>query len=123
MEITRTQLIEHLSQMTVMEISDLVRDLEETWKVSATPQVQTMQQQPVETVEEQSEFDVVLDSFGEKKIAVIKALRAELPGLGLKEAKGLVESAPTPIKEGITKDEAEALKATLEKEGATITIK
>jgi large subunit ribosomal protein L7/L12 len=123
MEITRTALIEHLGSMTVMEMCDLTRDLEETWGVSATPQTAYVSPTITEDVSEQTEFDVILESFGEKKIPVIKTLRAEMPGLGLKEAKFLVEQAPTPIKEEVSKEEAENLKAELEKAGATVTIK
>ena len=106
-----------------MEMCDLTRDLEETWGVSAAAPVTTFTVEGAEPVEEQTEFDVILESFGEKKINVIKTLRAEMPGLGLKEAKLLTESAPTPIKEEVSKDEAEKLKAELEKAGATVTIK
>jgi len=110
--------------MTVMEMCDLTRDLEETWGVSATPQItQTTGAPTGEPAPEQTEFDVILESFGEKKIPVIKTLRAEMPGLGLKEAKFLVEQAPAPIKEDVSKEEAENLKAELEKAGATVTIK
>jgi len=124
MEISRTQLIDHLGSMTVMEMCDLTRDLEETWGVSATPQItQTTGAPTGEPAPEQTEFDVILESFGEKKIPVIKTLRAEMPGLGLKEAKFLVEQAPAPIKEDVSKEEAENLKAELEKAGATVTIK
>jgi large subunit ribosomal protein L7/L12 len=125
MEISRTQLLEHLSGMTVMEMCDLTRDLEETWGVSATPQQPWQDQFSTRDMEpeEQTEFDVILESYGEKKIQVIKTLRAEMAGLGLKEAKLLTESAPTPIKEQVSKEEAENLKAELEKAGATVTIK
>ena len=109
--------------MTVMEMCDLTRDLEETWGVSAAVPVTTSIQVGPDPVEEQTEFDVILESFGEKKIMVIKTLRSEMPGLGLKEAKFLVEEAPTPIKEEVSKEEAENLKAELEKAGATVTIK
>jgi large subunit ribosomal protein L7/L12 len=123
MSITRTELIEHLSGMTVMEMVDLTRDLEETWGVSATPAPQIQAEAPTEPVEEQTEFDVVLDSYGEKKINVIKTLRAVTTGLGLKEAKELVESAPVAIKEATTREEADELKAKLEEAGATVSIK
>jgi len=111
--------------MTVMEMCDLTRDLEETWGVSATPQQPWQEQFATRDMEpeEQTEFDVILESFGEKKINVIKAIRAEMPGLGLKEAKFLVECAPGAIKEEVSKEEAENLKAELEKAGATVTIK
>lgn len=124
MEITRTQLIEHLSQMTVMEVADLVRDLEETWQVSATPVAPIPGPVvPDDQGPEQTEFDVVLESFGEKKINVIKVLRKEVSGLGLKEAKEMVESAPTTIKEGIPRAEADELIQKLEEAGAKAIVK
>ena len=106
-----------------MEMCDLTRDLEETWGVTAAAPVTAFTTVGPVPVEEQTAFDVILESFGEKKIMVIKALRAEMPGLGLKEAKLLTESAPTAIKEDVSKEEAENLKAELEKAGATVTIK
>jgi large subunit ribosomal protein L7/L12 len=122
-QITKTQLIEHLSSMNVMEVAQLVRDLEETWGVSATPTQAVVTTTPLELGEEEkTEFDVVLESFGEKKIAVIKVLRAKMPGLGLKEAKELAESAPTKIKESVSEDEAQDLKEALETAGGTVTI-
>lgn len=106
-----------------MEMCDLTRDLEETWGVSATAPVTPFETFGPEPVEVQTEFDVILESYGEKKINVIKTLRAEMTGLGLKEAKVLAEAAPTAIKEDVSKEEAENLKAELEKAGATVTIK
>ena len=123
MEITNTQLIDHLGSMTVMEMVQLTRDLEETWGVSATPQTAFVNPTITEETLEQTEFDVVLESFGEKKINVIKTLRAELQGLGLKEAKTMAESAPIAIKEGVSREEADVLKAALEEAGGTVTIK
>jgi len=111
--------------MTVMEMCNLTRDLEETWGVSATPQLAqtTGGLHPDFEPEVQTEFNVILESYGEKKIPVIKTLRAEMPELGLKEAKVLTEAAPITIKEEVSKEEAENLKAELEKAGATVTIK
>lgn len=125
MEITKEQLVEHLGQMTVMEMCNLIHDLEEEWGVSATPQLQaqtTGGPPPVEEAE-QTEFDVELVAYGEKKVNTIRVLRAEIVGLGLREAKELAEAAPTLIKEGISKEEAENLKAKLEEVGAKVNIK
>lgn len=123
MEITRTQLIEHLGSLTVMEMTQLTRDLEETWGVSAAAPIPTAVGVGTdEPVEEQTEFDVIMESFGEKKIPVIKTLRAEMPGLGLKEAKELTESAPVTVKEAVSKEEAELLATKLKEVGATIKI-
>jgi large subunit ribosomal protein L7/L12 len=111
--------------LTVIEAADLAKLLEEKWGVSAAAPV-AMAAAPTAdggaAAEEQSEFDVVLASFGEKKINVIKEVRA-ITGLGLKEAKDLVESAPKEIKEGISKDEADKIKEQLESAGATVEIK
>ena len=123
-DITKDQVIEYLSNLPVMEIANLVKELEEKWGVSAAAPVAVgpavVQE---EAKEEQTEFDVVLKSFGPKKINVIKAVRKLNSALGLKEAKKLVESAPTPIKEGISKDEAEEVKKALEEAGAEVEIK
>ena len=123
-DITKDQVIEYLSNLPVMEIANLVKELEEKWGVSAAAPVAVgpavVQE---EKKEEQTEFDVVLKSFGPKKINVIKAVRKLNSALGLKEAKKLVESAPTPIKEGISKDEAEEVKKALEEAGAEVEIK
>ncbi len=114
---------EDLSSLTVMEAAELSKMLEEKWGVSAAAPVAAA---PVaaggEAVAEKDEFDVVLASFGEKKINVIKEVRA-ITGLGLKEAKDLVEAAPKPVKEGVKKEEAEELKKKLEGAGATVEIK
>ena len=117
-------LVEELSKLTVIEAAELAKMLEETWGVSAAAPV-AMAAAPAaaaEAVVEKDEFDVVLASFGEKKINVIKEVRA-LTGLGLKEAKDLVESAPKAIKEAVGKDEAEAIKKKLEEAGATVELK
>ena len=119
------KIAEDLSGLTVLEAADLAKLLEEKWGVSAAAPVAVAVAAPADvgaSAEEQSEFDVVLASFGDKKINVIKEIRA-ITGLGLKEAKDLVESAPKEIKEGVDKDEAEKLKEQLEAAGATVEIK
>ncbi len=119
------QLVEDLSGLTVLEAAQLSKMLEEKWGVSAAAPVAVAAvgaAAPAEAAEEQTEFDVILAGIGEKKINVIKEVRA-LTGLGLKEAKELVESAPKPIKEGVSKEEAEKIKAQLEAVGATVEIK
>ena len=119
------KIADQLSDLTVMEAAELSTMLEEKWGVSAAAPV-AVAAAPVAAdaaaVEEQTEFSVVLVSFGEKKINVIKEVRA-ITALGLKEAKDLVESAPSPIKEGIEKDEADKIKERLEAAGATVEIK
>ncbi len=119
------KIAEDLSALTVIEAADLAKLLEEKWGVSAAAPVAMAAAAPADgagAAEEQSEFDVILASFGEKKINVIKEVRA-LTGLGLKEAKDLVESAPKEIKEGVAKDEADKIKEQLEGAGATVEIK
>ena len=118
-------IVEQLSGLTVLEVADLVKALEEKWGVSAAAPV-AMVAAPAgggEAVEEKTSFDVILTSFGDNKIAVIKAVREAVAGLGLAEAKKLVESAPIPVKEGATKDEANGIKAKLEEAGAKIDLK
>jgi large subunit ribosomal protein L7/L12 len=105
-----------------MEMANLVHELEEVWGVSATPQ-QTQFINQEDMIEVQSEFDVLMISYGESKINVIKALRKEVLGLGLKEAKFIVESVGGAIREGVCKEEAENLKSILEEAGATIEIR
>ena len=127
MEITREQLIDHLSKMSVMDIVSLTKELEKTWGVSAAPVAVAAvggggAAAAAAPVEEQTEFTVELSTIGEKKIQVIKVVR-EITGLGLKEAKDLVEGAPKPVKEGISKADAEEIKRKIEAEGATATIK
>lgn len=126
MSITRESVVEFLSNLSVLELSGLVKELEEKWGVSAAAAVAVAAPAAAgavaEVVEEQTEFTVVLTSAGEKKINVIKVVR-ELTGLGLKEAKDLVEGAPQNVKEGISKDEANAVKAKLEAEGAGVQVK
>jgi large subunit ribosomal protein L7/L12 len=120
------KLVDDLSQLTVLEAADLAKMLEEKWGVSAAAAVAVAAAPGAGAgaapVEEKTEFTVVLASFGEKKIDVIKEVRA-LTGLGLKEAKDLVEGAPKPLKEGVSKDEAEKMKAQLEKAGAKVELK
>ena len=119
------KLVEEVKELTVLELSELVKALEEEFGVSAAAPV-AMMAGPAATaeaaVEEQTEFDVILAEIGANKIAVIKAVR-EVAGLGLKEAKEVVDNAPKALKEGISKDDAEALKAKLEAAGATVEIK
>ncbi len=122
------KLVDQLGKMTVLELVELKNALEETWGVTAAAPV-AMAAMPgavagtEEAAEEQTAFDVMLTVIGDKKIQVIRVVREVVPGLGLKEAKDLVESAPAAIKEGVTKDEAEQIKAKLEETGATIEIK
>jgi large subunit ribosomal protein L7/L12 len=119
------KLVDDLSKLTVLEAADLAKLLEEKWGVSAAAAVAVAAAPgagAAAPAEEKTEFTVVLTSHGEKKIEVIKEVRA-LTGLGLKEAKELVEGAPKPVKEGISKDEAEKVKAQLEKAGAKVELK
>ena len=119
------QLVEDLSQLTVIEAAELSKLLEDKWGVSAAAPVAVAAAAPAdgaEAEEEKTEFDLILVSFGEKKINVIKEVRA-ITGLGLKEAKDLVEGAPKPVKEAVTKDEAEELRTKLEGAGATVEVK
>ena len=118
------KIVAELSTLTVLEAADLAKMLEEKWGVSAAAAVAVAAAPGAAAApaEEKTEFTVVLAAVGEKKIEVIKEVRA-LTGLGLKEAKDLVEGAPKPVKEGVTKDEAEKVKATLEKVGAKVELK
>jgi len=119
-----SKIVDQLSSLTVLEAADLAKMLEEKWGVSAAAAVAVAGPAagPAAVVEEKTEFTVVLAAAGEKKIEVIKEVRA-LTGLGLKEAKDLVEGAPKSVKEGVAKDEAEKIKATLEKVGAKVELK
>lgn len=122
-KLTQDQVVEYLEGLTLLEAADLVKVLEEKFGVSAAaPVAAAGAAAPAEAAEEQTEFTVVLKSFGEKKINVIKEVRS-LTGLGLKEAKEMVEGAPKNLKEGVSKDEAEKMKASLEKAGASVEIK
>jgi large subunit ribosomal protein L7/L12 len=121
------KIVEDLSSLTVLEAADLAKMLEEKWGVSAAAAVAVAAgpgggAAAAAPVEEQTEFTVVLAAAGDKKIEVIKEVRA-ITGLGLKEAKDLVEGAPKPVKEGVNKDEAEKVKAQLEKAGAKVELK
>ncbi|MFA6714016.1 MAG: 50S ribosomal protein L7/L12 [Victivallales bacterium] len=119
------KIISAVENMTVLELSKLVKALEERLGVSAAAPVAVAAAAPVaaaEAAEEKTEFDVILTGFGDKKVGVIKEVRA-ITGLGLKEAKDLVEGAPKAVKEAIAKDEAEKVKAQLESAGATVEIK
>ena len=123
---SREEILSAISEMSVLELSELINDMEEKFGVSAAAAVAVAAPAAAATEgggsEEQTEFDVVLSSFGDKKVGVIKAVRA-ITSLGLKEAKDLVESAPAPIKEGVPKDEAEELKKQLEDAGGTVEVK
>jgi len=119
------KIVEELSALTVLEAAELAKLLEEKWGVSAAAAVAVAAAGPAAAaapVEEQTEFTVVLAAVGDKKIEVIKEVRA-ITGLGLKEAKDLVEGAPKPIKEGASKDDAAKIKAALEKVGAKVELK
>ena len=123
---SREEILNAVAEMSVLELSELIKDMEEKFGVSAAAVAVAAPAGGAAAAdgaaEEQTEFDVVLASFGEKKVGVIKAVRA-MTGLGLKEAKDLVESAPTPVREGVTKDEAEEAKKQLEEAGATVEVK
>jgi len=122
---TKEQILEAIENMTVLELSELVKAMEEKFGVSAAAPVAVAAATPAaaaEAAEEKTEFDVILQSAGEKKINVIKVVR-ELTSLGLKEAKELVDNAPSPVKEGVSKEVAEETKAKLEEAGATVEIK
>ncbi len=118
----KDQIIEAIGSMTVLELNELVKACEEEFGVSAAAPVMVAGAGAGEAADEQSEFAVVLSNAGAKKIGVIKVVR-EITGLGLKEAKALVDGAPETIKEGLAKDEAEALKAKLEEAGAAVELK
>ena len=118
---TKEQIIEAVKTMTVLELNDLVKAIEEEFGVTAAAPV-AMGGAAVAAVEEQTEFDVILASAGDQKIKVIKVVR-EITGLGLKEAKELVDNTPKAIKEGVSKEEAEEVKAKLEEVGAGVEVK
>jgi large subunit ribosomal protein L7/L12 len=126
MAVSKDEILETISNMSVMEVVELIEAMEEKFGVSAAAAVAAA---PVAVAggeagaaAEKDEFDVILSSFGDNKVSVIKAVRA-ITGLGLKEAKEMVESAPSPIKEGAAKDEAEEVKKQLEEAGATVELK
>ena len=124
MAVTKEEIIEALKEMSLLEASELVKDIEETFGVSAAAPVAVAAAPAAggEAAAEKTDFDVVLEGFGDNKIAVIKVVR-EITGLGLKEAKAAVEAAPNTLKEGVNKDEAEEIKAKLEEAGAAVTLK
>ena len=124
---SREEILNAIGEMSVLELSELIKDVEDKFGVSASPAVAvaatTAGASGEEAAsEEQTEFDVMLASFGEKKVGVIRAVRA-ITALGLKEAKDLVESVPSVVKEGVNKDESEEIKKKLEEAGATVEIK
>ncbi|ADK86299.1 ribosomal protein L7/L12 [Desulfarculus baarsii DSM 2075] len=124
-DITKNDVIEFLKNMTVLELSELIKELEDVFGVSAAAPMAVAAAAPAaaEAVEEEkTEFDVILETAGDKKIQVIKVVRA-ITGLGLKEAKDLVDGAPKPVKEAVPKDEAESIKAQLEEAGAVVQVK
>lgn len=125
MSVSKEQVVEFISNMTVIELADFVKELEDKFGVSAAAPVAAAAPAAaaeVAAVEEQTEFTVILKEGGDKKVQVIKVVR-ELTNLGLKEAKALVDGAPAPVKEGVSKDEAAAIKAKLEEAGGSAEIK
>ena len=124
--VSKEDVVEFISNMTVLELSEFVKELEEKFGVSAAAPVAVAAVAPgaqgQEEAVEQTEFDVILTSVGDKKIQVIKVVRA-ITGLGLKEAKAVVDGVPSPVKEGVPKDEAEGIKTQLEEVGAAVEIK
>ncbi len=126
MSVSKDEIKQALSSMPVLDLVGLISELEEEWGVSAAAPVAAVAAAgpaaAAEEAEEQTEFDVVLSSFGSNKVPVIKVVRA-LTGMGLKEAKELVEGAPAPVREGVAKEEAEEAKAKLEEAGATVELK
>lgn len=123
MALTKEEIIDAIAEMSVMDVAELVTAMEEKFGVSAAAAVAVAGGADAGgAAEEKTEFDVVLAAIGEKKVNVIKAVRAAT-GLGLKEAKGLVDGAPSTVKEGVSKDEAEELKTALEEAGASVEIK
>ena len=122
MSLTKDDLINAIAEMSVKDVVELISAMEEKFGVSAAAATVAVAAGPAAAVEEQTEFDVILSSFGDKKVNVIKAVR-ELTGLGLKEAKDLVEAAPKAIKEAVSKADAAAAKAKLEEAGAVVEVK
>jgi len=124
----REEVLNAVAEMSVLELSELIKDMEEKFGVSASAAVAVAAPAAgaagadASGAEEKTEFDVVLSSFGDKKVGVIKAVRA-ITGLGLKEAKDLVESAPSAVKEGVSKDEAEEIKKQIEEAGGSVEVK
>jgi len=127
-KLTKDELIEQFKEMTLIELSEFLKEFEEVFDVTAAAPVAAVAAAPgaagdAPAAEEKDEFDVVLEAAGDKKIGVIKAVREIVSGLGLKDAKEMVEGAPKAILEGANKDDAEAAKAKLEEAGATVTLK
>jgi large subunit ribosomal protein L7/L12 len=127
MAVSKEQVFEFIDNMTILEMSNFIKEFEERYGVTAAAPVAVAAMPgaagaDVPEVEEKTSFDVILTAAGEKKIQVIKVVR-ELTSLGLKEAKDLVDGAPKPVKTGVTKEEAESIKAKLEEQGATVEIK
>lgn len=129
-KLSTDELLDAFKEMTLLELSDFVKAFEDTFEVTAAAPVAVAAAPgaggaaaPAEAVEEQSEFDVILEAAGEKKIGVIKVVREIVSGLGLKEAKDFVDAAPKPLLERVPKDAAEEAKAKLEAAGATVTVK
>ena len=122
MSITNEQILDAVAEMSVMQVVELIEAMEEKFGVSAAAAVVAGGAAAGEAAEEQTEFDVILTAVGGNKVSVIKAVRGAT-GLGLKEAKGLVDGAPAPLKEAVSKEEAEALKAQLEEAGASVEVK
>jgi large subunit ribosomal protein L7/L12 len=126
MAVSKEEILESISNMSVMEVVDLISMMEEKFGVSAAAAVAAAPAaaagEAAAAAEEQTEFDVILTAFGDKKVGVIKAVRG-ITGLGLKEAKDLVEGAPNAVKEGVSKDEAEKLKKELEEAGGSVELK
>ena len=126
-KLSTDELLDAFKEMTLLELSDFVKKFEETFEVTAAAPVAVAAAggaaAPAEEVEEQTEFDVILEAAGEKKIGVIKVVREIVSGLGLKEAKDLVDGAPKPLLEKVAKEAAEEAKAKLEAAGATVTVK
>ena len=121
-DITKDQVVDYLSNLPVIQIAELIKTLEDKWGVKAAPAVVAGVAGPAAAAEEQTEFTVVLKEAGANKINVIKVVR-EITGLGLKEAKDLVEAAPKEIKSGLSKDDAEGIKKKLAESGGTVEIK
>ena len=125
-KLSTDELLDAFKELTLLELSEFVKKFEETFEVTAAAPVAVAAAGPAaaaEAVEEQTEFDVILEGAGEKKIGVIKVVREIVSGLGLKEAKDLVDSAPKPLLEKVTKEAAEEAKGKLEAAGATVTVK
>ncbi len=125
MALSKEEVLDAIAEMSVLDLSDLIKDMEEKFGVSASAAVAVAAAPAADgaaEAEEKDEFDVILTSFGDKKVAVIKAVRA-ITGLGLKEAKDLVESAPAPVKEAVAKAEAEDFKKQIEEAGGSVEFK